>query len=78
MNLRSEYMLPVYIHIFTNSTLKNIYIYICTYIMYISIFGYTYTHTHIYIYIYQKNGGKVAQPRNTQLRHFVLAHPCSA
>ena len=33
--------------------------------------------THTYKYIYIKNGGKVAQPRNTQLRHFVLAHPCS-
>ena len=49
--------------------------------MYVCIFRYAYTHTHIYIYIYtyiyQKNGGKAAQPRNTQLKHFVLAHPCS-
>ena len=32
-------------------------------------------HTHICIYI-SKNDGKVAQPRNTQLRHFLLGHHC--
>ena len=49
------------------------YIYIM-YIVYSDMLAHT--HTHIYIYI-SKNGGKVAQPRHAQLRHFVLAHHCS-
>ena len=49
----------------------------CIYIYNVCMYIQICLHTHTYIYIYQKNGGKVAQPRNTQLRHFVLAHPCS-
>ena len=36
-------------------------------------------HEKFYLYIFQrKNGSKVAQPKCTQLRHFVPAHDCPA
>ena len=52
MNLRSKSIPPkyIYIHIFTNSTLKNIYIYIYIHIKCIHVYSDILTHTHIYIY----------------------------
>ena len=43
------------------------------------IFRNAYAHTYMYKYILytsQKNCGKVAQPRNSRLRHFLLGHHC--
>ena len=78
----APHVLNIYIYI--NRTLSCIYIYIPLYIYielckYKCVYSEMLTHTYMYkyiLYISQKKCGKVAQPRNTQLRHFLLGHHC--
>ena len=70
--------LNIYLYMHKPRPVTYIYIYISNCVN-INVYIQKCLHTHICINIYiyiPKNCGKVAQPRNTQLRHFLLGHHC--